>query len=386
MDDELSNERVVVWRHVVAWVDMRVEPDAGPAGGAVELERAGRGFEPIVRILGIDTTFNGHAVYVDAALLQLEPAAAGDAKLLVNDVHAGDHLGHGVLDLEPCVHLHEVEAAAAVDKKLDRAGIDVLHGRRKLERGLGNRLAEPALKTGRGRFLDQLLVAALQAAIAHAEMDAVAVAVAEYLHLDMTRPLDVLLDVEGGVLEGGLGFPLRQEEAVPEGDIIVDDAHPFSAAAAGRLDDDRIADPLGDRDRLLGRLNHLVAPGHGWNLAGLGGLDRLVLLPAKVDNFGRRADEAYVAALTDLGEVRVFGQKSATGVDCLDVGDLCGRDNARDVQIAFAARGGADADGIIGEAQVQGIAVSLGIDRDRLDAQILARADNAQGDLATISY
>ena len=40
----------------------------------------------------------------------------------------------------------------------------------------------------------------------------------------------------------------------------------------------------------------------------------------------------------------------------------------------------------IGELQVRGVAVGLGVDRDDLDAQLLAGSDDSQCDLATIGH
>ena len=60
-----------------------------------------------------------------------------------------------------------------------------------------------ASMAGRGRFLPDLLVAALQRAVALAEMDGVALAVAEHLDLDVARLVEVLLEVDRVVAEGG---------------------------------------------------------------------------------------------------------------------------------------------------------------------------------------
>ena len=64
----------------------------------------------------------------------------------------------------------------------------------------------------RRRLLDDLLVAALQRALALAEVDEVAVAVAEDLHLDVARPLDELLDVDAVVGEERLALRRRAGE------------------------------------------------------------------------------------------------------------------------------------------------------------------------------
>ena len=54
----------------------------------------------------------------------------------------------------------------------------------------------------RGGFLDHLLVAALDGAIALAQVDDVAFVVAQDLKLDVVRVLDEFLDVNPGVAEG----------------------------------------------------------------------------------------------------------------------------------------------------------------------------------------
>ena len=60
-----------------------------------------------------------------------------------------------------------------------------------------------------GAFFEQLLVAALDRALALAEVDDVAVVIAEDLELDVARVLDVLLDVDVADAEGRLGLALR---------------------------------------------------------------------------------------------------------------------------------------------------------------------------------
>ena len=57
---------------------------------------------------------------------------------------------------------------------------------------------------------------------------------------------------------------------------------------------------------------------------------------------------------------------------------------ARNVEVALARGGRADADGLVGESHVQRFAVGLGVDGDGLDAELAAGADDAQGDLAAI--
>src|SRR5262249_17767206 len=58
----------------------------------------------------------------------------------------------------------------------------------------------------RRRLLDQFLVPALGRALALAQVDDVAVLVADDLDLDVTGALDELLDIKRAIAEGRLGF------------------------------------------------------------------------------------------------------------------------------------------------------------------------------------
>jgi hypothetical protein len=71
-------------------------------------------------------------------------------------------------------------------------------------------------------------------------------------------------------------------------------------------------------------------------------------------------------------------------MDGVSAGDLGGRDDARDVEIRFARRCGSDADVVVSKANVQGFAIRLGVNRDGLDAELAAGANDAQRDLAAV--
>src|SRR5690606_16766247 len=112
-------------------------------------------------------------------------------------------------------------------------------------------------------------------------------------------------------------------------------AHATPATAAGRLDDDRIADVAPDAQD-LGRVFRQGAVGAGYagyagNLHGVLGGN---LVAHQADGFGARADEGEAGLFDALGEIGVFRQKAITGVDGFGVGDFGGGDDARDVQVA----------------------------------------------------
>ena len=99
---------------------------------------------------------------------------------------------------------------------------------------------------------------------------------------------------------------------------------------------------------------------------------------------GRRADEGDAVLLDDIGESGVLGQEPVAGMDRVGIGDLGGRDDRRDVQIAFRGLGRADADAFVGEADMHGVGVGGRMDRDGADAHLAAGAVDAERDFAAI--
>ena len=77
-------------------------------------------------------------------------------------------------------------------------------------------------------------------------------------------------------------------------------------------------------------------------------------------------------------------EEAVAGVDRVGVDDLGGRDDVGDVEIGFGRRRRADADGLVGEADVHRVGVGGRMDRDGLDAHLVAGAVDAQRDLAAV--
>ena len=123
-------------------------------------------------------------------------------------------LGHRMLDLQPRVHLEEVEALVLAGDELDRAGAVVADRLGQRDRLLAHLLARRLVEQRRRRLLDDLLVAALDRAFALAEIDDVAVLVAEHLDLDVARIDDELLDEHAVVAERGLRLRLASARSL----------------------------------------------------------------------------------------------------------------------------------------------------------------------------
>ena len=110
-------------------------------------------------------------------------------------------LGHRVLDLQSGIHFEEIEVLVLVDDELDRAGALVVDGLGQRHRLLAHGLARRLVEERRRRLLDDLLVAALDRAFALAEIEHVAMRVAQHLDLDVARIDDEFLDEHAVVAE-----------------------------------------------------------------------------------------------------------------------------------------------------------------------------------------
>ncbi len=68
----------------------------------------------------------------------------------------------------------------------------------------------------------------------------------------------------------------------------------------------------------------------------------------------------------------------------IGAGDLAGRQNGGNVEVAVLRRGRPDAHAFVGKAHMHGIRVCGGMHRHGRNAELLARAQYAQGDLTAI--
>src|SRR5208282_108163 len=64
--------------------------------------------------------------------------------------------------------------------------------------------------------------------------------------------------------------------------------------------------------------------------------------------------------------------------------NLGGADHLRNVEVALGRPRRPDANGLVGKADVQGVAVGFGVDRNRLYAQLPAGAEDPKRDFAAI--
>src|SRR5713101_1155358 len=146
----------------------------------------------------------------------------------------------------------------------------------------------------------------LQRAVALAQMNDAALAIAEDLDLDMPRPFEVAFEVDLAVAEKRCRLMLRDRQHADEFGRVAGDLHAATAAAGGRFDQDRVADRAG---RALGggEIADCTGRARDRRNAELSGSFLLRdLLTHPPDVLARRADEDKPVLLDDRGEIRVF--------------------------------------------------------------------------------
>ncbi len=251
-------------------VDAVVEPNPLACWRLVADKPSDRRQKVARRVLGIDARLDRPAVEPHVVLGERQLLAGGDAQHQLDEIEPGDQLGHRMLDLQPRIHFEKVEIALAIDDELDRAGRAVIDGASQRHRLRAHCRAGHIVEERARRLLDDLLMPALDRAFALAEIDDVAVRVAQHLDFDMPRLLDVLFDKDAVVGKARPSLAGRRAEPVARLLVRGCDAHALAAAAGRSLEHDRVADIAGDRDRGFSIGNDLEISRHGRNARRLG--------------------------------------------------------------------------------------------------------------------
>jgi hypothetical protein len=307
-----------------------------------------------------------------------------DSQLPLDEIEPGDHLGDRMLDLQSGVHFHEEKLAVRGSDEFHRPRADVAH---RFRGGDGGRADFPAALFAHswgGGFLEHFLVAALHRAIPLEQVQHVAVRVAEHLHFDMPRPLEILLQQHTIVAEARLRLALCSFERRLEFRCATHDAHALAAAAGRCLDQNRKPDLARLAREVRRILAFAVIPGHHRNLRLRHQRLRARLVAHRRDRLRRRADEYDPRFRAGGGERLVLGEESVPGVNRLGAAALGHFDNRIAPQIAFARRGWADAKRFVREGDVARVRVRFRVDRGDRDSHAARGLRHPAGDLAAI--
>ena len=170
-------------------------------------------------------------------------------------------------------------------------------------------------------------MAALDRAVALAEVDAVAVSVEQDLDLDVPRALDEALEDQPIVTERGVRLAPSGGDLARQSREVADGPHPLAATARGGLDQERYADPLGGgRERRVG-LVRLVVAGRGRDPEACCEATRGGLVAHRADRRRWRPDPPETGVDHRLGEIGVLREEPEARMDRVCAGSACGVDD-----------------------------------------------------------
>ena len=120
MHDHFGDQRIIKRRHAIFGIDVSIDADAGTAGQIKRRDRAGRRGKRL-RVFGVDATFDRVTDHDHVVLSEAERFAFSHANLIPNNIGQRHHFSDGMLDLNPRVHLHEIETIVIVEQELEGA-------------------------------------------------------------------------------------------------------------------------------------------------------------------------------------------------------------------------------------------------------------------------
>ena len=250
-----------------------------------------------------------------------------------------------MLDLQPGVHLQEEEVAVVAGEKLDGAGAGVVDRPRRGNRRGEQRLTHSRhpLDERRRGLLDDLLVAALDRALAFAEGPHRVVFVGHHLDLDVASRRQVGLAEHRRVAERRRGLSSGC------GDLSVEDverAHDTHAAAtpAGRCLDQHRQVVVGDG--VGGQFGEDRHAGGGHQPFGLD------LRAHRRDRRGWRSDPRQSGVDHGAGEGGVLGLEAVAGMDGVRAGAARRVDDQVDAQVGVGRSIAGQGDGGVGVGDV----------------------------------
>ncbi len=291
-----------------------------------------------------------------------------------------------MLDLEAGVHLEERDGAVLADEELAGAGADVAGLEQDRLAGLVELGALVVGEERRGRLLDQLLVAALQRAVAGGDHDDVAVAVGEALGLDVPGTVEVALDEALAAAEGRDGLAGGRLEQLGHLCEVAGDLEAASAAAVGGLDRDRQAELLREGDDLFGVRHRVGRAGHQRRTDLCRDVTGLHLVAEGLDGRRRRADPDQAGVDHGLGEAGVLGEEAVAGVDGVRSAAGGDAEDLGDVEVGVGRGEPVQREGLIGELHEERIRVRVCIDGNAAQSGVAGGPDDPNGDLSPIGH
>ncbi len=215
-------------------------------------------------------------------------------------------------------------------------------------------------------------------------MDTSTVRVAEYLYFDVAGPLKKAFDIDPVVAEHGPCRGARPRVGPGQFRGRPYNGHTATTTAGNGLDDDGITDGVGDIADVGCAAGGLRAAGEQGQASLAHQRPRHAFVSERRHHSRRGTDENQTVLRADLGEIRILGQKSVTGMDGIGLRHLSRFYDGGDIAVAAPWRRRPDTHGLVGVSPDDGIGVRGRIDGDCPDAELTACPGDPQRDLASV--
>ena len=296
-----------------------------------------------------------------------------------------------MLDLHARVHFDEVKGVCVhIHQEFDGACAFIVRVCRNLQAKTVDLGALRFGQIGRGRTLDDLLIAPLDRAIAFIEVVKHPVLVAEDLHFHMAGLENQLLQIALAIAERGLGLTPAFLDFVFQLVRTHDRAHPATATTPGGFQHQRVADLVGHGADLVhgaggfgvgqdfGRRNdrHIrfnrCPPGRG-------------LVAQHPHRLSLGTDEGDPGTGAGVHEVRVLGQQPVAGVDRIGTGLQRNTDDLVNREIRLdRSKTRPDLIGLVCLEAMETQLVLLGIDGDSGFAELVGGTADPDGNFTPV--
>ena len=379
MNDDLGDHRVELDAHIAAGLDAGIEPRLGRRFPSAHAPAGGQ--KVVGWVFRVEARLDGMAAERKVFLAVAQRLSLGDAQLLAHQIQAGDFLRDGMLHLQAGVHFQEPELAA-VHQELDGAGGGVADALRGGDGRSAHLRPQGRVHGRRGRFLNDLLMAALNGTLALEQMHQVPVQIAQDLEFDMARRREPTLQEHGVVAERGGRLAAGASHCIGQVGFCPHDAHAPAAAPGRRLHQHGIADFAGGRRQVAvggefhgrqGRHTRLPHQRFGGELVAHGA--------QRLDGGPHPTDASRRHGRRELG---VLGKEAVAWVYRVRAAALGRFGDFGDVQVSFRGAAAVQGDGGVRLAHERRVGIAVRIDRDGGDAHVVGRANHAARDFAPI--
>ncbi len=208
--------------------------------------------------------------------------------------------------------------------------------------------------------------------------------VADDLHLDVARPREIPLDVHLVPTEERLGLALCAGHRLLDLTRGVDDLHAAATTPEGCLDRHRPPVLVTEGADLVGTGGELDGSGNDRRAAALGRPPARHLVAHLLDRRWWRSDEDHAEVRDRASEVGVLREEPVAGMDAIRAAAPDDVEDRRGVEIALRRRLATEGVRLVGEADMQCVAIELGVHGDRADAELTSGAHDPHRDLAAI--